>query len=135
MNALLIPHAIFDALLAQARAAAPLEACALLAGREGRVERCYPMTNADRSADHFTMDPAEQFAAAKAMRAAGLTLLAIHHSHPASPARPSAEDIRLALTPGAVYTIVSLQHPTAPALKGFTIENGVVTETPVQVES
>jgi proteasome lid subunit RPN8/RPN11 len=60
-------------------------------------------------------------------------MLAIYHSHPETPARPSAEDIRLALTPDVTYVVVSLQEPACPAVKGFFMENGSVTEVPVEI--
>jgi proteasome lid subunit RPN8/RPN11 len=93
------------------------------------------MTNSDHSADHFLMEPAEQFKVVKSLRAAGRRVLAIHHSHPASPSRPSAEDIRLALTPDVLYTILSLQGPANPVLKAFAICEGVVTEHPLAIEA
>ena len=128
-----LPQSIYRALLAQARARAPLEACGILAGCDGRVHALHPMTNTDASVDHFMMDPREQFAMVKAVRAAGQEVLAIHHSHPATPARPSAEDIRLALTPDVVYTILSLTDHDSSHLKGFSIEGGVVSEVPVTI--
>ena len=54
-------------------------------------------------------------------------MLAVYHSHPESPARPSEEDIRLALTPGVSYVIVSLQDPGQPVIRSFRISDGVVT--------
>ena len=59
-------------------------------------------------------------------RSKGLEMLAIYHSHPESPARPSAEDIRLALTPKVSYVIVSLQEANNPVLKSFRITAGRV---------
>lgn len=131
MNALHLPESIYQVLLAHARSAAPIEACGILAGQGDRVQAFHPMTNTDASADHFMMDPREQFAVAKAVRKAGLRMLAVHHSHPASPARPSAEDIRLAVTPDVVYTILSLAEPELPRLKGFLIDGTAVREVPV----
>lgn len=135
MNALTLPRWIHQALLAQARAAAPVEACAILAGCDGRVQAVFPMTNTDASADHFMMDPVEQFAVVRAVRAAGQQMLAVHHSHPTTPAWPSAEDIRLAVTPGVVYTILSLAEPDGPRLKGFSIEGGVFHEIAVNISA
>jgi len=134
MSALVIPGLIFQELLNQARKQAPIEACGILGGRGNRVELFHPMTNTDHSADHFLMEPAEQFKVIKALRAAGQRVLAIHHSHPASSARPSAEDIRLALTPDVLYTILSLQTAETPVLKAFSVENGVVTEHALIIE-
>jgi proteasome lid subunit RPN8/RPN11 len=79
------------------------------------------------------MAPEQQFAAVKDMRSNALDMLAIYHSHPATPARPSAEDIRLALTPNVVYLILSLQGNNGPGVKGFEIEDGDVTEVAVRI--
>jgi proteasome lid subunit RPN8/RPN11 len=135
MSALVIPGSIYQELLNQARKQAPIEACGILGGRGDRVEAFHPMTNTDHSADHFLMEPAEQFRVVKSLRAAGQRMLAIHHSHPASPSRPSAEDIRLALTPDVLYTILSLQGPANPVLRAFAICEGVVTEHPLAIEA
>jgi proteasome lid subunit RPN8/RPN11 len=62
-------------------------------------------------------------------------MLAVHHSHPASPARPSVEDIRLALTPDVLYTILSLQDADSPVLKAFFVDDGVVKEHPLVIEA
>lgn len=133
MNGLTLPQSIYRELVDQAATAAPIESCGILAGREGRVETFVPMTNTDASTDHFMMDPREQFRVVKALRIASQRMLAIHHSHPASPARPSEEDIRLANTPGVIYTILSLAEPGTPRLKGFVIDEGVVSEIPVTI--
>ena len=79
------------------------------------------------------MAPEEQFAVIKDMRSKGLEMLAIYHSHPASPARPSPEDIRLAFTPGVIYVIVSLQDSSEPQIRGFTIDGEDVSESAVAV--
>lgn len=132
-NSLSIRRSVLDDMIAQARAAAPIEACGMLAGTDGCATSLYRMTNADHSPDHFTMSPAEQFAVVRTMRAAGQKLLAIYHTHPASPARPSAEDLRLALTPDVTYVILSLENPANPVVKGFVIEGETVAEIPLQI--
>lgn len=128
---LIIPEAIRAELAGAAQAAAPLEACGLLAGRDGNVMRFYPLTNADAAAEHFSMLPAEQFAAQKDMRARGLQLLAIWHSHPATPARMSDEDLRLAYMPEVAHVILSLAPGPQPALRGFRVSDGVPVEIPL----
>ncbi len=120
-------------MVAQAKAQAPVETCGILAGRGDRVEKLYEMTNVDNSSDHFMMEPKEQFAVAKNIRAAGLEPLAIYHSHPETPARPSAEDIRLAFMPDVTHVILSMQEPAKPEVKAFKIEDGVVTAMPVKI--
>lgn len=117
-----------------ARAGAPIEVCGILGGKESAVSAIRPMTNADASHEHFMMDPREQFSAVKALRAEGLEVLAVYHSHPATPARPSEEDIRLARTPGVSYVIVSLADPSAPEVRSFKIAGGKVgSEEPIIV--
>lgn len=114
--------------------AAPLEACGLLAGAGGRASKCYVLANADESAEHYSMQPAEQFAAVKDMRARGLALVAIWHSHPASHARMSAEDMRLAYTPDVAYVILSLAEPGGRTIRAFDVCDGVAQEVPVKIE-
>ncbi len=128
-----IPNNVFDEMVEQARAEAPIEACGILAGCDGRVEKLYKMTNVEHRRDHFMMAPAEQFAAVKDIRSASLDIVAVYHSHPETPARPSAEDIRLALTPGMIYVIVSLMGNNGPVMKGFQIEDGSINEVPVKI--
>jgi len=128
-----IPNNISERMIAQAKAEIPIEACGILAGKDGVVEKFYEMTNADNSNDHFTMTPQEQFKVAKDIRAAGIEMLAIYHSHPETGARPSREDIRLALTPDVIYVIVSLEK-AEPVIKGFIIEDNSVTEAIVEIK-
>lgn len=127
-----IPVRVFKQMVKQGQAAVPVEACGILAGRAGAVEKCFEMTNADNSAEHFTMVPEEQFAVAKDMRRAGLEMCAVYHTHPATPARPSEEDIKLAVMPGAVYVILSLASDE-PVAKAFSIEDGVVTTLEIEI--
>ena len=128
-----IPTHIFEQMAEQARVEAPIEACGILAGTNGRVEKLYRMTNTEKRGDHFMMDPKEQFAVVKDIRSSSLELLAIYHSHPETPARPSAEDIRLAMTPNVVYLILSLQNGNDPDLKGFYVDDGTVIDVPVDI--
>ena len=121
-----MPRYIGDAIIAHASEGFPLEVCGILGGNDGVVSSFFRMTNADRSNEHFMMEPREQFAVMKELRAKGLELLAIYHSHPESPARPSTEDIRLALTPDVSHVIVSLMEPDKPVLKSFRIIAGRV---------
>jgi len=103
---LTIPKSIYDAIIAHARRDFPLEACGILGGADGVVSEHYPMANADKSNEHFTLEPKEQFAVIKDLRAKGKEMLVIYHSHPETPARPSEEDIRRALTPDVSSVIV-----------------------------
>ncbi len=119
-------------IVAHAQADAPLEACGYLGAQGDIATECFHLTNMDHSPEHFSLDPAEQFAAARSFRKRGLRLHAVYHSHPASPARPSQEDIRLAFDPSLSYVIVSLAE-SAPVVKSFSIRNGGVTPEPIEV--
>ena len=128
-----IPQAIHDDLIVHAREGFPLEVCGILGGAGESVSEIYRMTNTDASNEHFMMDPKEQFTVVKDLRAKGLAMLAIYHSHPESPARPSEEDIRLALTPAVSYVIISLADSQQPVVKSFKIDQGKVTPEDIEV--
>ena len=103
----------------------PYESCGYLAGEHGILVRHYEMTNLDKAADHFSMDPKEQFAAIKDIRKQGLKLMGVYHSHPQTPARPSEEDIRLAYDSSISYVIISMIEPESD-VKSFRIREGAV---------
>lgn len=67
------------------------------------------------------------------MRQNGLKPLGNWHSHPATPSRPSAEDIRLAFDKNATYCILSLAGET-PVLNAFHIEDGNVRKEKLRIE-
>ncbi|MCI6099861.1 MAG: M67 family metallopeptidase [Selenomonas sp.] len=108
-----------------ARGVAPIEDCGLLGGTmdgDGKtVEKVFYLTNTDASAEHFSLDPKEQFAAVKELRAQGWQLLGNWHSHPATPSRPSEEDKRLAFDSTASYFILSLAGGE-PVLNSFHVD-------------
>lgn len=127
-----IKQNVISAILVHAARELPYEACGYLAGKDGLVCRHYELTNTDTSAEHFSMDPEEQFAAVKDMRGLGLKLRAVYHSHPETPARPSPEDIRLAHDPDIIYVIVSLADNN-PAVRAFSICKGEVAPEPIEI--
>ncbi len=126
----------YDDIVAHAKAGLPNESCGLLAGTvEGSlktVKKVYLLSNPDQSPEHFSIDPKEQLAAIKDMRALGLSPLGNFHSHPSTPARPSEEDIRLAYDPKASYLILSLKEET-PVLKAFGIAEGTVAPQMLEI--
>ena len=129
---IILSEDILNNLKQQAEAAAPIEACGYLAGRDSRIEKVYPMTNVDQSPTHFTLDPKEQFAVIKDVRQRDLKLLAVYHSHPTTPARMSLEDKRLAFDPEMTYMIYSLQDDI---LKGFVVtEDDEIKEIEMEIQ-
>lgn len=130
--ALIITREIIASMVAHARQDAPIEVCGYLASRDGLVCHHFPMTNTDQEAEHFTMDPKEQFAVVRAARDLGLRICGVYHSHPVTPARPSEEDIRLAFDPTVSYVIVSLADDEA-TVKSFRIQKGEVQPEPIEI--
>ncbi|MEO2054014.1 MAG: M67 family metallopeptidase [Nitrospira sp.] len=140
-----IPKNILDQMISHAQSDAPFECCGLLAGKEGKIEEIYPIANlpADdpKIADmqvpqdrrfRYVMDPKEQLKAFKAMRKNGTELSGIYHSHPHSPATPSATDVRLAFYPEVTYLIISLEIKEKPEVRGFQIVNEKITEIVIE---
>ncbi|MBR1447997.1 MAG: M67 family metallopeptidase [Prevotella sp.] len=122
-----IPQNVIEELIAQARQDAPCETCGYLLGTaDGQVTENYPMENIDHSPEHFSFAPKDQFAALKYARSRGLKILANWHSHPASPSRPSQEDLRLANDPTIRYAILSLHEGVH--LNSFRILGGEVVD-------
>ena|ERR1039457_1834859 len=130
-----ISKTIYENLIDHAKKGFPLEVCGILGGSGENIFAAYPMTNTDASNEHFMMDPREQFSVVKDLRAKGYSMLAIYHSHPETPARPSEEDIRMALTPNVSYVIISLADPIRPDFKSFRIENGKVQAEHIKIVS
>ena len=122
-----IPQDIIDELIAQARKDAPDESCGYLLGTGNEVTENYWMENIDHSPEHFSFAPKDQFAALRYARGKGLKILANWHSHPATPSRPSQEDLRLANDPTIRYAILSLLNDE-PRLNSFKILNGEIID-------
>jgi proteasome lid subunit RPN8/RPN11 len=136
MTTVRLKQSDYEAITAHARSGLPNEACGLIAGKiDGdikTVEKVYFLTNLDDSPEHFSLDPKEQLAAVKDMRADGLAPLGNFHSHPATPARLSEEDIRLAYDSKASYLILSLAEES-PVLKAFGVVGGEVSPQEVEI--
>lgn len=133
-GALQIPAPVWAEMLAHVRAAHPNEGCGLLSGHAGQVMRFYPTANAHpQPRTRYSIDPPELLRALRAIDAAGEELLAIFHSHPASPAYPSQTDVAQAYYPDTLYLIVSLVKPEQPVLRGFWLRDGVAAEHGVSI--
>ncbi len=127
-----IKREIINGIIAHAKRDYPLEACGYVA-REGGVSiRHFEMTNVDQSEEHYCLDPQEQFSVLKKVRALGMDISAVYHSHPETPARPSIEDIRLAYDSSISYVIVSLLDD-AETIKSFRIKNGEVNAEEIEI--
>jgi [CysO sulfur-carrier protein]-S-L-cysteine hydrolase len=118
-----------QAIVEHARRDAPRECCGIIAGRAGVPVRLYPTRNIAEGNALYEIDPAELIELEfHTMPAAETELVAIYHSHPVSPAYPSATDIALAFWPDALYIICSLADPERPVVRGFRIRDDEVAE-------
>jgi proteasome lid subunit RPN8/RPN11 len=135
LSRLVLTQQHLNGMIRHAARQAPLEACGLLAGRAGRVERLLAMENAERSPARFRMDPLEQLRAFEWIEERGLHLLGIFHSHPAGPEAVSPTDIAEA-SYAVVHIVVSRPREDGSEwqARGFWIEPGRVTEVALIVE-
>ena len=129
-----IEQKILTAMQAHGRREEPNEACGYLATKDGIVSRHFELTNIDAAPDHYSMDPAQQFATIRQIRDENMQLAGVYHTHPDTPARPSMEDIRLAYDPDLVYVIVSLMAGVEPVL-AYKMNKGEVVQVGLQVIS
>lgn len=129
-----IPKPVYAQMIEHAKKGYPNEACGILAGKNlEEASVFYPMRNADESSISYFMDPREQLQVFKTMRARGLEMNGIFHSHVASDAIPSQKDTRLAFYPDVSYLIVSLSDLDRPVLKSFKIKDEVVTAEEIKI--
>jgi proteasome lid subunit RPN8/RPN11 len=129
-----LPPAMYEEILAHARAGMPHEACGVVAGENGSPVRVYPMRNAEQSPVVYRFDEREQLEVFNEIEEKGWDLLAFFHSHTHTEAWPSPTDVRQAMEPGWLYVIVSLKDGD-PVLRSFRITDGKIQETPVVLES
>jgi proteasome lid subunit RPN8/RPN11 len=123
----------YDTLVAHARAEYPNEACALLAGRDGTVEKVYALPNAEASPTFYVVEPRAQLEAMNEMDDLGADLVGIFHSHTFTEAYPSRTDVELAAYPDATYLILSLADLEVPVLRAFHIRDGQVGEEELRI--
>jgi len=123
---------IIEKMIKHSKDDAPIEACGYLASKEGVIIKNYPLTNIDQSKEHFSFSQEEQFDVLKKSRSEDLKIVAVYHSHPETPARPSEEDIKLAYDPELSYVIVSLAADQVD-IKSFKIRDSKVNPETIEV--
>ena len=67
------------------------------------------------------------------IRAAGLELLGIYHSHPQGENSPSPRDLERAYYPEAAYFIVSPRYDAAQPIRAFAIRDGRAAELDIEL--
>lgn len=135
-----LPRAIREAIVAQARAEYPNEACGLIIGdapaaKGGRALQYVPTRNKAASPYRYEIDPADLLRLTIETDDADQVFWGIVHSHTHSPAVPSPTDVGLAFYPDSLYLLVSLSDdeadPTTGAplsLRAWRIVDGGVRE-------
>lgn len=127
---LAIPRAIHDAIIEQSRREAPNECCGLLAGlipAEGdyRVLGHFPLVNALASPTAFESEPRGLLDAHRQLREKNWEILAVYHSHPSTPAMPSARDREMSYSDQVATVIIS---PVDGDVRAWWIQETFVTE-------
>ena len=117
-----------DEIVAHARADAPDECCGLVAGREGRSERVFRMTNAAHSPLRFEVEPLEVMRTLEEIDAAGFEVGGLYHSHTRTAPYPSQTDLTFAEAwPGTPWIIVGLANGDAE-VRTYRIDGADVSE-------
>jgi proteasome lid subunit RPN8/RPN11 len=129
-----VAQRVVETMLAEARRDPGIECCGLLAGRDGAISRIFSATNtAENPATSYEVAPKEIFERMREMRADGIEMLGIYHSHPNGRNEPSPRDISQAYYSEAAYFIVSPLDGGPNSVRAFSIRDGRVTELEIQV--
>jgi proteasome lid subunit RPN8/RPN11 len=134
-----LPSSIRAAIVAQARAEYPNEACGLIVGDRpaadgGRALRFEPTRNKAASPFRYEIDPQDLLRLTIETDDADEVFWGIVHSHTHTPAVPSPTDIGLAFYPDALYLLVSLAESESdpglggPGVRAWRIVDGAIHE-------
>jgi [CysO sulfur-carrier protein]-S-L-cysteine hydrolase len=128
-----MPDAVRDSIIAHAKEEAPRECCGLLVGRASLVDECVRSPNLDANPNRYEIDARLHVATNRRLRGTGRTVVGAYHSHPHSPAWPSASDVAESYYSEFIWMIVSLALPEAE-LKAFRIEGSRIIELTIDPE-
>ncbi|REJ32379.1 MAG: hypothetical protein DIU83_08775 [Bacillota bacterium] len=134
VETLTVAPGVLEAIVDHGRREYPREACGIVAGRDGRAQKVYPLANvASDPVRRYLIDAGQQRAALAAMRAEGQEPVAVFHSHPRTAAAPSGVDVDLAYHPELVYIIVSLAFDP-PEVRAYRIDREARRVSPVALQ-
>jgi proteasome lid subunit RPN8/RPN11 len=138
-----LPRDMAAAIVAQAEAEYPNEACGIVIGsgpaaEGGTASRYVACRNAAASPYRYAIDSQEALRLSIEADDAGEEFWAIVHSHVGTPAVPSPTDIGLAFWPDALYILVSLAGDQTSAsgersLRAWRIRDGSPFEVAVEI--
>jgi [CysO sulfur-carrier protein]-S-L-cysteine hydrolase len=124
-----LPEQMRSAIIDHAMRDAPRECCGIIAGRDDVPMTLFETRNVAAGNRFYEIDPQQlidlEF---RELPAQDVGIVAIYHSHPESPAYPSATDVELAFWPDAVFLICSLANRDRPEIRGFRIRDGAIHE-------
>lgn len=118
-QAVRLPKPIYQEIIAHSREGKPEEICGILRGRNNSVDALFRAQNiAEERVNNYTVDPVSLLLQFK-FEENGDQMIGIYHSHPVSPAYPSATDAWNASYPDTYYLICSLEDEDEPVLRCF----------------
>jgi [CysO sulfur-carrier protein]-S-L-cysteine hydrolase len=121
-------------MLNESRRDSSLECCGLLAGRDGAITAILPVRNVNATpAIAYEIAPNELFELFREIRAQGLELLGIYHSHPTSENSPSPTDIDRAFYPEVAHFIISPLPNAKTPVRAFRIRNASAQELIIEI--
>ncbi|MGA9876932.1 MAG: M67 family metallopeptidase [Solirubrobacteraceae bacterium] len=133
-----ISQELLERILAHAREEAPNECCGVVAVTPASAEEpahatCVrPARNVHASPKRFEIDGKDVLRAINEFDDAGWEVGAIYHSHTHTAPYPSQTDINFAAAwPGVEWIIVGLADSSAPEIRSYLIEGGVVREVEI----
>jgi proteasome lid subunit RPN8/RPN11 len=116
-----------DAMIAHALEDAPIEACGIVAARDGEVTEIHRAVNKEASPYRFSIDPLQTRRLEEQIDATGASLAGFYHSHTGSDPVPSPTDIRMMgpfFGPPYVHFLVGVADRENPVVRVWHIENG-----------
>ena len=134
MHSVRLRTSVRAALIAHAHDEAPNECCGLLVGRGWLVEDSVRARNLCASPTRYLLDPADHVATIRRLRGTPQAVIGAYHSHPRTPAVPSATDRAEAFYSDFLWLIVSLVEPVAE-VAAFRLTDEGVTPLTILLES
>lgn len=130
-----IPQALYDELVAHARADAPNECCGLMGTKDGEAVTIHRAVNKFASPLRFEIDERELWDVFERIDEEGLFAGVLYHSHTRSDPVPSQTDVNFGSNPmlaGVTWLIVGLTGDE-PQVRAWRIADGQATETELEV--
>ncbi len=121
-DTILITEAVFREIVVHAREGKPQEVCGILRGRGNKAFELVRGRNvAPDPVNDYVID-AQTLLLQFDFEEEGDEMVAVYHSHPVSPAYPSASDAWSAHYPDLAYIICSLEDDKVPVVRAFRLQ-------------